>query len=412
MISFEKFTLANGLQVVVHEEPNSHIAVVNVLYQVGARDESATQTGFAHLFEHFMFSGSYNIPSYDKPLQQVGGESNAYTTTDITNYYSLLPAVNVETACWLESDRMLGLAFDEKSLEIQKKVVVEEFKEHYLNQPYGDAWHHLMGMAYKVHPYQWPVIGKTVSHIERVTIEAVKDFFYKFYCPSNAVLVIAGKVKQQEIAQLCKKWFEPIPARHAYHRVLPQEPRQWEARRKVIEGAVPFPMLYKAYHMSGKGKKGYYAAEIVRTLLSEGKAALLQVDLVDDQALYTRIECYITDTLDPGLLVISGSPAPSVSLETAESALIATLQKLEAITATELEKAKNQIQAQMVYAQVSIVNRAQDLAMATLLGDTHLVNRSIDYVRAVTLEEVQAVGQEVLQECNCSTLYYQTISTT
>ncbi|CAH2560127.1 M16 family metallopeptidase [Cardinium endosymbiont of Oedothorax gibbosus] len=410
MIHFEKFTLSNGLQVIVHEDPTSHIAVMNLMYDVGARDEHPLKTGFAHLVEHLMFGGSCNIPVYDTPLQQVGGDNNAYTTTDLTNYYCSLPAINLETAFWLESDRMLGLAFNEKSLEVQRKVVIEEFKEHYLNQPYGDAWHHLTNMAYTTHPYKWPTIGQSLSHIEGATMDDVKAFFYKFYRPNHAILVVAGKVTQSQVAKLCKKWFEPILAGPPYHRSLPQEPDQVLPRRKVVQEAVPFPILYKAYHMPGKGMSGYYAAEILCYLLNEGKSALLHANLVDKQALYTRIDAYTTESFDPGLLVISGSLAPNVPFEASESALIEVLKKIKHTTPTALEKVKNQMEAALIFGQVNLVHRAQELAVATLQGDTNLVNKKIEYIRQIALEAVQTIAEMILQEQNCTTLHYQTIS--
>lgn len=410
MIDFEKFTLSNGLQVIVHEDATSHIAVMNLMYDVGARDEHPLKTGLAHLFEHLMFGGSCNIPAYDTPLQQVGGDNNAYTTTDLTNYYCSLPAVNLETAFWLESDRMLGLTFSEKSLEVQRKVVVEEFKERYLNQPYGDAWHHLTNMAYTIHPYKWPTIGQSLSHIEDATMEDVKAFFYKFYRPNHAILVVAGKVTQQQVARLCKKWFEPIPAGLPYHRSLPQEPVQLLPRRKVVKGDVPFPILYKAYHMPGKGMPGYYAAEVLCNLLSEGKSALLHANLVEKQALYTRINAYTTESFDPGLLVISGSLSQKVPFEEAENALLTVLKKIKATTPVALEKVKHQMEAQLVFGQVDLVDRAQELAIATLQGDTNLVNKKIKYIQQVDLVAVQAIAETILQEQNCSTLYYQTMT--
>lgn len=407
MIHFEKFTLSNGLQVIVHEDATSHIAVMNIMYNVGARDEDPLKTGLAHLFEHLMFSGSGNIPVYDTPLQQVGGDNNAYTTTDLTNYYCSLPAVNIETAFWLESDRMLSLAFNEKSLEVQRKVVIEEFKENYLNQPYGDAWHHLTSMAYTIHPYKWPTIGQSLNHIENISMDEVKAFFYKFYRSNNAILVVAGKVTLQQIEALCKKWFEPIPAGPIYHRRLPQEPEQVIARQKVVEGNVPFSMLYQAYHMPGKGQPGYYAAEVLCNLLSQGKSALLSANLVEKQSLYTRIDGYTTESFDPGLLVISGSLSEKTSWQVAETALIEVLEKVSTATSTELEKVKNQMEAQIVFGQVNLTHRAQELAVATLLGDTNLVNKKIDYIRQVDLKTLQTVAQKILRLSNCSTLHYQ-----
>lgn len=407
MISFEKFTISNGLQVVVHEDRNSHIAVANLLYNVGSRDEVMFKTGFAHLFEHLMFSGSCHIPSYDKPLQQVGGDNNAYTTTDLTNYYCLLPAANIETAFWLESDRMLGLDFNEKHLEIQKKVVMEEFKERCLNQPYGDAWHLITDLAYTTHPYRWPTIGMSLEDIADITMEDLQPFFATFYRPNNAILVIAGNVSSKDIRQLCQKWFASIPSGLPYNRSLPQEPDQQLPRQKIVERDVPFNVLYKAYHMPGRGQAGYYAAEVLCYLLGEGKSALLYANLVEKNPLYTRIDSYTTESFDPGLLVISGSLADSLSFETAENALLDTLEQLLSIREETLIKVKNQMEAQLIFAQVDLVHRAQDLAVATLLGDTHLVNKQVAYINQVTLEEVKNMAQLLLQEQNCSTLYYK-----
>jgi len=409
MINFDTFTLSNGLQVVVHEDPTSHTAVVNVMYNVGSRDEIASKTGFAHLFEHLMFGGSCNIPSYDTPLQQVGGDNNAYTTTDVTNYYCSLPAINVETAFWLESDRMLGLSFDLQSLEVQKKVVVEEFKERYLNQPYGDVWHHLTNMAYTIHPYNWPTIGKKLEHIENTTIDEVKDFFYKFYRPNNAILVVAGKINSGQVEQLCKKWFEPIPPGVCHHRSLPQEPKQQTHRAKSIEGDVPLDMLYKAYHVPGKGMAGYYAAEILCNLLSEGQSALLHANLVEEQALYTKINAYTTESFDPGLLVISGCLSKDIDFKKADTALLKVLSMLEKTTAADLEKCKNQIEAQLIFSQIDLVNRAQALAEATLLGDTHLVNNEMEYIQHVSLADVKEAASSILTEENCTTLTYKAV---
>src|SRR5690554_812885 len=233
MVKYNRFILKNGLRVLVHEDPSTPMAVMNILYDVGARDEDEDQTGFAHLFEHLMFGGSVNIPQYDKPLQLVGGENNAFTSNDITNYYITLPAVNLETAFWLESDRMLGLAFNEKSLEVQRNVVCEEFKQRYLNQPYGDAWLRLRPLAYQVHPYRWATIGRALEHIEQARMEDVKAFFAKHYTPENAILAVAGHVRTDDVKQLAEKWFGPISSGERYVRRLPVEPEQLEPRREV-----------------------------------------------------------------------------------------------------------------------------------------------------------------------------------
>ncbi|HLP34456.1 MAG TPA: pitrilysin family protein [Amoebophilaceae bacterium] len=409
MIEFEKFTLSNGLQVVVHEDPTSQLAVVNVLYRVGSRDESPTQTGLAHLFEHLMFSGSCNIPAYDEPLQQVGGNNNAYTTPDVTNYYCTLPAMNIETAFWLESDRMLGIAFEERALEVQRKVVMEEFKECYLNQPYGDVWHHLTDMAYSVHPYNWPTIGKSLRHIEEVTLDTVQDFSHRFYRPNNAILVVAGNVPRKEVESLCAKWFEPIPSGTAYSSVLPKEPKQLVPKRKVVEANVPLSMLYKAYHMPGKGMPGYHATEMLCNLLGQGKSALLQSQLIEKKRIYTRIDAYTTETFDPGLCIINGRLADGMTLEKAEQALVQTLEKASKTTAVELERVKNQMESQLIFERVDLVTRAQELATAAALGTMDLLHQEIDAIRNVSLEEVQTIASLILREENSVTLYYQAV---
>jgi len=230
VVNFERFSLPNGLRVVVHRDTSTPMAVVNVMYDVGAKDEDPNKTGFAHLFEHLMFGGSVNIPVYDEPLQMAGGENNAYTTNDLTNYYIQIPAENLETAFWLESDRMLSLAFTDNSLEVQRKVVCEEFKEHYLNKPYGDVWLKLRELAYEVHPYRWMTIGKELSHIENAQLQDVKNFFFKHYRPVNAILVVAGNVTVDQVKTLAEKWFGPIGSGQKYNRNLPEEPQQSRAK--------------------------------------------------------------------------------------------------------------------------------------------------------------------------------------
>lgn len=411
-MDIENFTLSNGLQVVVHEDPTSPVAVVNVLYRVGSRDESAERTGLAHLVEHLMFSGSLHIPAYDEPLQQVGGSNNAYTTPDVTNYHCTLPAANLETAFWLESDRMLGIAFDERKFDIQRKVVVEEFKEGYLNQPYGDLWHHLMDLAYSVHPYNWPTIGKKLSHVEGLSLDAVRDFFQRFYRPSNAVLVVAGNVQRKEVERLCVKWFEPIPAGVAYPSVRPQEPKQLAPKRKIVERQVPVSMLYKAFHIPGKSREGCCVVEILCNLLGQGKSALLQTHLVEKQRLFTRIDAHTTDAFDPGLCVIGGRLAAGTTLEAAEGALLQTLERATSATAEDLERVKNQMEAQLVFERVELAERAQDLATAAALGVPDLLQREMDGLRDASLEAVQTAASCLLAEANGVTLYYQAVSHT
>jgi len=320
-MEYQKFHLDNGLTVLYHQDTTTPMAVVNVLYNVGARDENPAQTGFAHLFEHLMFGGSINIPDYDGPLQRAGGENNAYTTNDITNYYCQLPAKNIETAFWLESDRMLSLAFSQKSLDTQKKVVCEEFKEHYINKPYGDAWQALRQLAYTTHPYQWMTIGKELSHIENAHLEDVKAFFNKHYCPSNAIIVIAGNIALETVKRLSEKWFSPIPSGKKYERNLPAEPKQLMARRKEITANVPLNALYKAWHMDARLEEGYYAADLITELLGGGGASRLYQNLIKEQRIFSNLDCYHFGRVEKGLLVIEGKLLQGVRLEKAETTL-------------------------------------------------------------------------------------------
>ena len=409
MIQFEEFTLDNGLRCIVHEDHTTPLAVLNVLYNVGSRDETPDQTGFAHLFEHLMFSGSVNIPSYDEPLQLVGGENNAFTSPDITNYYLTLPAANLETGFWLESDRMLNLAFSDNGLEVQRKVVVEEFKQNYLNQPYGDVWLKLRPLAYQHHPYQWATIGKEISHIEDATMAQVRAFFAKHYAPTNAILVVAGDVTVAEARRLAEKWFGPIAGGTRYERQLPAEPRQEEARFLEIKDEVPLSALYKVYHMPGRGEEGYYPADLLSDVLGRGKSSRLYQRLVKEQELFNSLSASVMGSLEPGLLVISGKLNADITLEQADMAVEAVVAELLAaeVPTEELEKVKNQAEVSIVFGEIELLNRAMNLAFSKLLGDANLVNQESAQIQAVTPAQVQAAAREVLRPENCSTLYYR-----
>lgn len=329
MIQFEKFTLANGLRVIVHQDLSTPMAVMNILYDVGARDEDPEKTGFAHLFEHLMFGGSVNIPDYDEPLQMAGGENNAYTTNDLTNYYIQLPAENLETAFWLESDRMLSLAFGEKSLETQRKVVCEEFKEHYLSKPYGDVWHKMRELAYKKHPYRWMTIGKELSHIENAKLDDVKHFFFKHYRPVNAIMVVAGNVTVERVKELAEKWFGDIPSGEKYKRNLPQEVPQNEERKLAIKAKVPLDALYKTWHIYPRLDRRYYVTDLLADILSGGGSSRLYQSLVKEKQLFSNIECYHFGSSDNGLLAIDGKLVKGVKIEDAEKAVEAELDKMK-----------------------------------------------------------------------------------
>lgn len=409
MIEFNEFTLDNGLRVIVHEDHTSPMAVLNVLYDVGSRDEEEAHTGFAHLFEHLMFSGSKNIPVYDEPLQRVGGENNAFTSPDITNYYLSVPAQNLETGFWLESDRMLELAFSDHGLEVQRKVVVEEFKQNYLNQPYGDVWLKLRPLAYKEHSYKWATIGKEISHIEEATMDIVKSFFRKHYSPSNAILVVAGNVTFEHAKELTEKWFGPIPAGEKYERRLKEEPRQTEARTLEISSDVPLSALYKAYHMPSRQHPDYHAVDLISDILGRGKSSRLYERLVKEQKLFNSITASVTGSVEPGLLIIQGKLNEGVDLQEANAAVEAIVQELidNRVDEEELNKVKNQAETSIVFSEIELLNRAMNLAYSKLLGDANLINQEGEKVQAVTPDDIQRCAQEVLRQTNCSTLLYK-----
>ena len=408
MILYDRFTLSNGLRVIVHEDKSTPMAVVNVIYDVGAKDEEPNKTGFAHLFEHLMFGGSIHIPSYDEPLQLAGGENNAFTTNDLTNYYSQLPAENIETAFWLESDRMLNLAFSEKSLEVQRKVVSEEFKEHYINKPYGDAWSKIRELAYTVHPYKWMTIGKELSHIENATLQDVKDFFHTHYNPSNAILVVAGNVETGKIKTLSEKWFGSIPAGKKYERNIAEEPKQTAPRKAEVKADVPLDALYKCWHIYPRLDKRYYATDLITEILSGGGSSRLYQSLVKEKKLFSNIECYHLGSTDAGLLTIEGKLVKGVIMKDAEAGVLDEIKKLqqEGINENELQKVKNKTESLMAFEDMNIVNRAASLAIYELLGDAELMNKELERYQAVTAKEILNESQVIFNENNCSTLYY------
>jgi predicted Zn-dependent peptidase len=385
------------------------MAVVNVIYDVGARDENPDKTGFAHLFEHLMFGGSINIPSYDEPLQVAGGENNAFTTNDLTNYYCQLPAENMETAFWLESDRMLSLAFDAKSLDVQRKVVCEEFKEHYINKPYGDVWHKIRELAYSKHPYRWMTIGKELKHVEDATLQDVKDFFTKHYTPSNAVLVVAGNVTTEEVKILAEKWFGPIAPGNKYERNLPVEPPQTAAKTLEIKANVPLDALYKCWHICSRLDPRYYATELITEILSGGGSSRLFQALVKEKQLFSNIECSHSGSSDAGLLAIEGKLVKGVNMKDAEAAVMEEIVRLqqEGITEKELQKVKNKTESAMAFEDMSLMNRASSIAMYELLGDANLINTELSKYQEVTAQEIVDLCRIIFDENNSNTLYYR-----
>ncbi|MFP4091639.1 MAG: M16 family metallopeptidase [Cyclobacteriaceae bacterium] len=408
MIDYQNFTLDNGLRVFVHQDITLPTATVNLLYNVGSRDEDENKTGFAHLFEHLMFGGSKHIPSYDEPLQLVGGENNAFTSPDITNYYISLPAENLETAFWLESDRMLSLSFDPKVLDVQRKVVIEEYKQQYLNQPYGDALIRQKALAYKVHPYRWPTIGRDISHIADARMEDVQAFFYKFYRPNNAILVVAGNVVYDDVRRLSEKWFGPIPAGEKYLRRLPAEPVQKEKREEHVEADVPVDAIYKSFHIPGRQDERYYAADLLSDILGRGKSARLYSELVKKRKLFSSISAYVSGSVDPGLLTIQGKLSKGVKPEEGEAGINEVTEAIRAgdFSEEELQKVKNQSESSIVFSELELLNRAVNLAYGALLGNPDLINQESELVQKVNKEDIKKLAQTVLTEENNSTLFY------
>ncbi len=411
MIEFNRFVLPNGLRVLVHEDASTPLAAVNIMYDVGSRDESPEKTGFAHLFEHLMFGGSVNIPDYDAEMLKVGGENNAYTSNDITNYYCTLPAENIETAFWLESDRMLELDFSERSLEVQRQVVVEEFRQRYLNQPYGDVWLLLRPEVYRVHPYRWPTIGEDIEHIRQATLDDVRTFFYRHYAPNNAVMAVTGNVTTEQVKQLTEKWFAPIPRRDIPVRCLPQEPMQTEARVLTVERDVPTDTIYKVYHMDGLYSPEFYCADILSDVLASGKSARLYRHLLKEQQLFSEINAYISGDADPGLFVVYGKPMPGVSLEMADAAIVDELANLSdgLLTENELQKQKNKFESAFILNHTNILNKAIHLCRHELIDGADTLNLEIETYQSITAEILRAGAGKILTPENCTSLYYRHI---
>ncbi len=409
MINFDKFVLQNGLRVIVHNDKTTPIVAFNLLYDVGARDEDPNRTGFAHLFEHLMFGGSINIPDYDKIVEMSGGQNNAFTSNDITNYYITLPKENLEHAFRLESDRMLGLAFTPKSLEVQRQVVIEEFKQNYLNQPYGDIHLLLRPLAYKKHPYQWPTIGKNIQHIADATMTSVKDFFYKYYAPNNAILVVAGDVKVDEVKKLAEKWFGPIEPRKVPIRIIPNEPPQLKARFLEVKRDVPVDVIYIAFHMCSRQSKTYYATDLISDILSRGKSSRLYMNLVKEKKLFSDIDAFISGDRDPGLFYFAGKIASNVSIELAEQGIYDEINKLQnfLVPDDELRKVKNKVISAHLFSELNVLNKAINLANSELQGDANLINAQVDLYESVSANEIRDVAKSVFKKENSNTLYYK-----
>ncbi|HEX2922007.1 MAG TPA: pitrilysin family protein [Bacteroidales bacterium] len=410
MVSFNRFTLENGLRILVHEDRSTPLVSMNILYDVGSRDEDPEMTGMAHLFEHLMFGGSANIPDYDKPLQLIGAENNAFTNNDITNFYLTVPADNIETGFWVESDRMLELSFSQKSLETQQNVVMEEFKQRYLNQPYGDAILSLRPLAYKVHPYRWPTIGMDLSHIEKVKLEDIKKFFYSHYAPNNAILCLSGNITTSRVFDLASKWFGPIEKRNIAQRRLPVEPLQTDPRTITIEKDVPSDALYKVWHSCARTSNDFQIMDLLTDVLSGGESGRLYVSLVKEKKLFSEINAYVTSDIDPGLIILHGNIMKGVDIRKAEDAVIESIEDLKkegSIKDAELEKVKNKFESSTVFGNSNALNKAVNLSFMELIGNPDLINTEIEIYRNINSDMIRSASEKYLNHSNCNTLYYK-----
>ena len=407
MIAFEKYVLDNGLRVILHQDASSPMTVVNVAYDVGSRDEEVEKTGFAHLFEHLMFGGSANIPDFDTPIQMAGGENNAFTNCDMTNFYNILPAENIETALWLESDRMMKLDFSSKSLATQQKVVIEEFKETCLNQPYGDMWHHLSDMAYKEHSYRWPTIGLVPEHIQDAKLGDVEAFFYRYYRPNNAVLVVVGNIQISDVKSQINKYFSDIPAGIELKRLLPVETKQSQFRSKIIEAAVPLPSIIMAFGMCNRLNDDYYAVDLLSDILANGRSSRFFVNIYK-KSICSTIDAFISGTFDPGLFIVEARPMPGVSIDQTREVIWNELNEIKAkgVQSEELEKIRNKTESSLVYSEVSILHKAMNLAYYEILGDAEMINIQSQKYQNVTAEDIKRVANEILSQEQCNEIIY------
>lgn len=408
MVPFTRKILANGLRVLVHEDKSTPLVAVNVSYFVGSRDENPDKTGFAHLFEHLMFAGSKSAPDFDEPLQRAGGENNAFTTNDYTTFYEIVPAENIETALWLESDRMMALNINKKSLDVQRKVVVEEFKETCLNEPYGDSWHHLSAMMYQQHSYRWPVIGLSPEHVENATLEDVRHFYQNWYTPANAVLSIAGNVDVERALELAEKWFGSIASPAAPQRLLPVEPPQQKAEYREVRANVPVPAIYMAFRTPARLSPEFYAVDLLSDVLAHGHSSRLYRRLLKEKKLFSQIDAYVTAYLDPGLLVVEGRPAEGVSVEKAIEAVWEELNLLknEVIETRELQKIQHRFESTVVFSETSVLNKAQNLGFYEIIDRAELMNEEVDVYLNVTPADLHTAATALFQPENSGTLVY------
>jgi len=408
MIKYKKYILKNGLTLLIEQDNSTAMAAVDVLYKVGSKNESPEKTGFAHLFEHLMFGGSDHAPNYDEPLQMAGGENNAYTNSDYTNFYNSLPVQNIETALWLEADRMAHLTLNPKSLAVQKKVVTEEFKEVCLNKPYGDAWHHMSDLCFKVHNYRWPTIGLKIDHIADANLEDVAQFYETHYNPSNAILSISSPMDPDEVLRLARQWFEDISSGTKPDNQLASEPKQTEMREKTIYADVPMPMILMAFHMPGRTSDQYYACDLISDILANGKSSRFYQHLIKNKQIFSDIDCYISGSRDSGLIIIEGRPMPGITMKQAYKEIWLELDKLKNIRveAKELEKLKNKVISSLCISDLSVLNKSMSMAYFEYLGQLDLMNEQESLYESVDSDMISQIAKEYLVEKNLNVLYY------
>ena len=408
MIPYTRKILSNGLTVVVNRDRASKLAAVNLLYRVGARNENSDRTGFAHLFEHLMFRGTRAVPNFDLPVQMASGDNNAFTNNDYTDFYITLPKDNLETALWLESDRMAGLDITAEKLDTEKRVVIEEYRQRYLNQPYGDQTMLLRALAYRTHPYRWAAIGLTPDHIEQATLADVEAFYRRHYHPSNAILSISADLDEERMLELAARWFEPLADRAEAAEPIPQEPRQCEARRQEVERDVPATTVTVAYHMGARTDADFYTADLVSDLLAGGDSGRLYTHLVKERQLLSSVNAYITGDVDPGLFIFTGQLLPGTAPEAAEAAFREEIEALQRDAATEyeIEKVKNKFEANTLFGELNVMNKAMNLGFYEMLGNLPLINGEVGRYRSVTADDIRSFSSRTLTPENSSTLIY------
>lgn len=402
MVAYHKRVLSNGLTVIVHEDHSSPMVAINVLYKVGSKDESPEKTGFTHLFEHLMFGGSENIPDFDEPIQQAGGENNAFTNSDVTNFYDLLPLDNWEVGLWLEADRMTRLNLNSEVLNTQKKVVIEEFKETSLNEPYGDLWHHLSAMNYDKHPYNWPTIGKEISHIEKANMDDVKTFYENWYRPNNAIITVSGSVAYEEAFAKVEKWFGELPAKDIVRSTYREDRKYLGYRKKELMANVPLRSVVLSFKMQDRTDEDFYVTDLLSDILANGKSARLYKNLVRNNPSFSHIDAFISGVRHRGLLIIEGKPLDHISMDEATSLIWKELEDLQErrVTPGELEKMKNKAESHIVFSESSVLNKAMSLAYYEYLGDIDLINNEVECYQQVTSEDIQRVSKELFVKEN------------